>query len=966
MEERHANPERVVPMLEHRGGKRRELRENEGLLVVRDDRSEDRIEPLKLSASVFASGIQQGRAVAEKVRGMPEDLLHFHDRGAHDRAAPAVAGEGVRNFRELLELFRHVLDERLVEPGLLLGDIDELALLPLVGKIRNDASIRLDAPQDEGARHKAQALLHGLVALVDRLDEPLPKRGLARQQPRRCDREDRVEIREVVLDGRARESKPPPLGQGLDGLRDTGVVILDVLRLVEDHTVERRGGEIIEIACDERIGREGEVGSASALAERLAVESIGAVVNVDVEAGEPALSLALPATEDGHGAHEKRGPDLGELLAFAREEREDLHRFAEAHVVGEDPAEAARVEEREPIEAALLIGAERRLERARCGQRRHGDFIGTEKEFVAIGARGLDAQIQIAQVLVREQASELNVGEFLVPVIAWLHRGGAAGAREEGRRGTKRRGIEAHPLPADVHEFALLFEEFLELFGAQHRFPDGDRELKRRHGTRESHRLCGAILGILLRRCYLRDHAHGLLRPFARKHDRDALGFEHGRIVGEEAREFLRGEVPREPARLGVDRRKRRRKTAHVGGVFERPHTREVTRVDELPEQVHAARRFREAHLDLPAGGIGVHTQSDGCRAGVVPLLLRLAHAHRETRPRLAQEDAGERRLGEIVESFSHAAIVDRVEREKRVAVVESIEERRAHGVEPREFLGARELSRPFVFRAQAREGHARVGIDEVFERGMSGGGAHRETGGEAPSHAARVVRAFRTGNDVAPLDDAACVRIEVENGERLGGEKDSLSEVEWAPGLGEFTDEAVDALLARISRRCRRACEVSDACAQRGCEFGKVRAFEREGAHAGAAAKELDLDHVTHGPREPRPDRSEWRGSSALGRKRRECRFESVERMRAALGVGHVGPQAHAERGISVEVERARVEGSLAGRVRGSSGAQRPSATVAVAFIHASRVSFESLAHSRLPPSTKCGSNGTSSTARV
>ena len=211
-------------------------------------------------------------------------------------------------------------------------------------------------------------------------------------------------------------------------------------------------------------------------------------------------------------------------------------------------------------------------------------------------------------------------------------------------------------------------------------------------------------------------------------------------------------------------------------------------------------------------------------------------------------------------------------------------------------------------------------------------------------------------------------MRVEVEDRESFGREEDSLAEVEWAPGLGELTDEAVDALLARISRRCRRACEVSDACAQRARQFGKVRAFKRERAHARAAAKELDLDHVTHGPREPRPDRGKWRGSSALGRKRRECRFESVERMRAALGVGRVGPQAHAERGISVKVERARTIRVAGPRLHlvSARGAQRPSATVAVALIHASRVSFESLAHSRLPPSTKCGSNGTSSTARV
>jgi hypothetical protein len=50
------------------------------------------------------------------------------------------------------------------------------------------------------------------------------------------------------------------------------------------------------------------------------------------------------------------------LLLAPQEEREELHRLAEAHVVGEARAETERAHGDEPVEPALLIGAKRRQE----------------------------------------------------------------------------------------------------------------------------------------------------------------------------------------------------------------------------------------------------------------------------------------------------------------------------------------------------------------------------------------------------------------------------------------------------------------------------------------------------------------------------------------------------------------------------------------------------------------------------
>ena len=92
-----------------------------------------------------------------------------------------------------------------------------------------------------------------------------------------------------------------------------------------------------------------------------------------VERRRELVELALPVGDDAGGRDDER---LELLLAVGlrvlldrrlhgEEERDGLHRLAETHVVGEDAARADLVEEREPLEALLLVRAELRLEVAR-------------------------------------------------------------------------------------------------------------------------------------------------------------------------------------------------------------------------------------------------------------------------------------------------------------------------------------------------------------------------------------------------------------------------------------------------------------------------------------------------------------------------------------------------------------------------------------------------------------------------
>ena len=103
------------------------------------------------------------------------------------------------------------------------------------------------------------------------------------------------------------------------------------------------------------------------LLERLAARAARAVVHDDAKLRREALGLADPVLGDGRGADEERRADAFARVARREQRREELDRLAEAHVVRETRAEAAREQEAQPADAAHLIGAQRARQAVRRG-----------------------------------------------------------------------------------------------------------------------------------------------------------------------------------------------------------------------------------------------------------------------------------------------------------------------------------------------------------------------------------------------------------------------------------------------------------------------------------------------------------------------------------------------------------------------------------------------------------------------
>ena len=88
--------------------------------------------------------------------------------------------------------------------------------------------------------------------------------------------------------------------------------------------------------------------------------------------GEP-RGLPLPRADQRHRAEDQRRREWGGRggggVAVVALQRQQLHGLAQAHVVGQAGAEPERGQERQPRDAALLVGAQRGLEPRGRGQR---------------------------------------------------------------------------------------------------------------------------------------------------------------------------------------------------------------------------------------------------------------------------------------------------------------------------------------------------------------------------------------------------------------------------------------------------------------------------------------------------------------------------------------------------------------------------------------------------------------------
>ena len=155
VQEQHLAAEPLLQVTAQQVPELGELGEAQRLVPLGERLGEDLLEPRELAGAPIERG-----AVLEQVRRVVARLLELHQRREDDPRALDPGG--------VLGLLDHLVDDRLVERRLLLGQVAVDAHLDLLGQVADDAPVGLQPAQDERAGRLPQAL--GRVAVAVALD----------------------------------------------------------------------------------------------------------------------------------------------------------------------------------------------------------------------------------------------------------------------------------------------------------------------------------------------------------------------------------------------------------------------------------------------------------------------------------------------------------------------------------------------------------------------------------------------------------------------------------------------------------------------------------------------------------------------------------------------------------------------------------------------------------------------------
>ena len=211
----------------------------EDVAELLDERAELR------AGDAVAAGRDEARMQAE----LPQQCDRAQDR-------EAVPVEVAQQPEDLLALALEVGVVQLPVPRV---QVDEEHLLLLGRQIGGDQL--LGAALDERLDPPAQA--GELLAVAAALDRPrvlLGERLRVREQPGRGDRKQRPQLHQVVLHRRSGERQLERRGQLANAAICLGLVVLDVLRLVEDHAGPLDGAIGVGFEPEQCVGRDHDVG----------------------------------------------------------------------------------------------------------------------------------------------------------------------------------------------------------------------------------------------------------------------------------------------------------------------------------------------------------------------------------------------------------------------------------------------------------------------------------------------------------------------------------------------------------------------------------------------------------------------------------------------------------------------------------------------------------------------------------
>ncbi len=275
---------------------------------------------------------------------------------------------------EVLRVDEQLVDDLLVERRLLLGELGIGDLFDLVGEVGEQPPVGLGAAQDERLGELTQPSC-GLRVVVpfDRAGELFTEALLAAQQAGVARVENRPQLAQAVLDRRTREGDLLARRQLAHGLGGLGGRILHHLGLVEHHRVPLDRGERFDVAWQQAVGGDDDVGVGQTEQCRLGLVSAGAVMHHHGLTRREAMRLRLPVVHHAERAdHQMRAGAFDEV----RQRRRCL---AQPHVVGQAAAQTHLGQELHPRQAAPLVVTELAVELGRL-LRLHEVFVGQSVE----------------------------------------------------------------------------------------------------------------------------------------------------------------------------------------------------------------------------------------------------------------------------------------------------------------------------------------------------------------------------------------------------------------------------------------------------------------------------------------------------------------------------------------------------------------------------------------------------------
>ena len=302
--------------------------------------------------------------------GMAADLAEAEE-AREDVEAHGVEGSGGFDAEQL---GAGAFQLGVVKGALFAVQVDEDDVLGARRELGGD--LGLGAAQHEVTDAAAQA--GGRGGVFDRI--LAPEAGLAAEETGLREGEQAPKIEEPVFNRRAGEGDAV---RGGDGAGDGGRLargVFDELGFVEDDGVpcvplEPIGVEAkLRVIDDEDRAAIGGAGHPRGEGQQRGKRFGGELGREALGLGEPAVHHALGADDEGAEGLGRAGRRVG--VRLVQEPGEGLHGFAEAHVVGEDAAEAAGGQVGEKVKPFLLIGAQRGAQAGRKLRGRQGDEGG--------------------------------------------------------------------------------------------------------------------------------------------------------------------------------------------------------------------------------------------------------------------------------------------------------------------------------------------------------------------------------------------------------------------------------------------------------------------------------------------------------------------------------------------------------------------------------------------------------------